>query len=381
MALGHSESVEPDEALADVLAQCAIALGGAEPKTALLLSTHEVDAKPLVQGVRAAYPQVQVVGSTSAAEMSSVRGFQEGSVVLAMFASDVVDVTAGLGTGLADDPVGAARRAVVEAAGKTDREPRLCITTPGTNTDPLRVLEGLRAELGDGVPILGGVSSASLDDPGSALQFCDDRIVDDGVPVLLFSGALACSFGVDNGWRPVGKQASITRVSEGVVDEIDGHPAIEFYERYLGVGTGPAFANPLAVFEAGSDDFYLRAAGAHDETTGSIVINGGAPVDSTVQLAVATTDEIFDGTRSAMRKAMDAYPKGSTPEAGLVFSCLIRKALLGTRVGKETDIAREILGDTVPICGFYSRGEIAPIGSGSNQFHNETIVAVLLGST
>jgi hypothetical protein len=380
MAVGHSENVDLVAALRDVLGQCAQALGDAQPTAGLLLCTHEVDAAPLIEGIRDTYPDIDLVGSTSGAEMSSVLGFQEGSVMLALFASDIVDITVGLGTGLASDPVGSARRAVVEARSKTELPPRLCVTLPGPNPDPQSVLDGLRAELGDEVPVLGGVSSATLADPDAAQQFCNGRAAHDGVPVLLFSGALTFSFGVDNGWRPVGKKGTVTRVSEGVVNEIDDLPATDFYERYLGEGAGPSLANPLAVFEEGSDDFYLRAVAGHDGPTGSIVINGGAPVGSTVQLAVATTDEVFDGTRSAMQKALDGFPGGSDPEAGMIFSCLIRKALLGTRVGKETEIARGVLGEGLPICGLYTRGEIAPIASGSTQFHNETIVTVLLGT-
>jgi hypothetical protein len=380
MALGHSDDVDVEDALDAVLEQCARALGDAEPVAGLLLVTHESDPGPLIEGVRKAHPDVELVGSTSAAEMSSVGGFQEGSVVLALFASDSIAITGGLGTGVGSDPVGAARHAVREAMGKTDLEPRLCITAPAPHQDPLALLRGFREELGDAVPVLGGISSATIEQPATAAQFCDDRVVQDGVPVLVFSGPLASSFGVDNGWRPVGKPGRVTKVSDGLVEEIDGRPALEFYERYLGPGAGPSPANPLAVFEEGSDDFYLRAAAAHDEATGSIVIFGGPPVNSTVQLAVTMTDEIFEGTRSAIRKARQAFPADATPEAGLIFSCMIRKLLLGTKTGTEIDIARGELGEAMPLCGFYSYGEIAPIESGSTQFHNETIVAVLLGT-
>src|SRR5436190_21127143 len=115
MALGHSDEVDLDDALEAVLEQCSEGLDGAEPDAGFLLATYESDPTPLVEGIRKVYPDVELAGSTSAAEMSSVGGFQEGSVVLALFASDTVDVTAGLGTGVAVDPEGAARSAVREA--------------------------------------------------------------------------------------------------------------------------------------------------------------------------------------------------------------------------------------------------------------------------
>lgn len=380
MVVGHSADVDAGDALDEALGQCARALGDDLPKGGLLFSTHEADPAGLISAVLNVYPHVELIGSTSAAEMSSVLGFQEGSVMLALFASDSVDITAGLGTGLHADPAGAARHAVQEALGKTDQEPRLCITTPAITADPLALFESLRGELSDGVAVLGGGSSATLADPGGARQFCNDRIVDDGVPVLIFSGALSYSFGVDTGWRPVGKRAKVTLASGNVVQEIDGRPALEFYERYLGAGTEPAPANPLAVFEEGSDDFYLRVAASHDAATGSILVRGGLPQDATVQLTVAMTEEIFDGAKAAMQKALKAYPTGSDPEAALLVSCVIRKLVLGTRTGTEIEIARRELGEAMPICGFYSFGEIAPIESGPTRLHHEAMVAVLLGT-
>ena len=56
----------------------------------------------------------------------------------------------------------------------------------------------------------------------------------------------------------MGPRATITRTPDAGVLEIDGRPALEFYERYVGAGQPPV-ANPLAVFEEmGSDRFYLR---------------------------------------------------------------------------------------------------------------------------
>jgi hypothetical protein len=64
----------------------------------------------------------------------------------------------------------------------------------------------------------------------------------------------------------------------------------------------------------------------------------------------------------------------------VVFSCMVRKAVLGSQTATETEITRDELAANLPLCGFYSYGEIAPLESGSTQLHNETIVAVLLGT-
>lgn len=382
MVVGHSDEVDAAEAVASVVAQCTECLDGATPSAGLLFSRGS-DFEELASGFAEAYPGVDIIGSTSLGEMSSILGYMEDSVTLALFVSDSVDITDGLGTGLSVDPKGAVRRAVEEARGKTDREPRLCITTPSVARLPRNLLADLRAELGDGVTVLGGGATPMTMAGGAVAgrQFFNSRVVEDAVPVLLFSGPLIFSFGLDAGWRPVGKPGRVTKATLGVVYEIDGEPAVAFYERYLGAGVRPTSANPLAVFEDDSDDFYLRVAFARDKEPGALTVRDGLPEGARVQLTVTVIEEIFGGARSAFQRAVKAYPEGSDPEAVLLFSCAIRKYLLGTRTGQEFDIARTEFGDTVPICGFYSLGEIAPLEAGTpTRFHNETMVAVLLGT-
>lgn len=383
MAVGHSDELDPIDAVRSALDQCRITLAGDVPKAGLLFSTYLPNPDAMVGTIRASYPDLELVGGTTAGEMSSVLGYLEDSVTLALFASDEVDITAGLGEAVSADPGAAAHQAVEEARGKTLLEPRLCITIPSSGGyDPAILLKHLSRELGPDVTILGGASTPPTmhDDPGVAFQFHGDRAQHDSAPILLFSGPLVYSFGAEAGWRPIGRKGTVTRVSNGAVDEIDGQPAIAFFERYLGTGGEPTAANPLAVFEGDSDDFYLRAPAGFDAATGSVSLAGAVALNSVVQLTVAVTDEIFEGTRSAVSQAMRGYPAGLKPDAALIFSCAIRKYVLGSRTGTEIDILRREMGETLPLCGFYSFGEIAPDAAGTSRFHNETMVAVVLGT-
>src|ERR1019366_10257796 len=97
MAVGHSDDVDPGDAIAGAIEQCRISLGGLVPQAGILVSAFDSFDPVLVATVREAFPGVAVMGSISAAEVSSVNGFQEDSVALALFASDSVDVTVGLG--------------------------------------------------------------------------------------------------------------------------------------------------------------------------------------------------------------------------------------------------------------------------------------------
>ena len=387
MAVGHSDDIDLDAALATVFEQCDAALADAEPKAGIIFGAWDIDHQALVSGVRGHYPGIELAGATTAGEMSSVIGFSEDSVALAIFASDAVEITAGIGTNLLDDPAGATSRAVATARSKATLPSRLCLVMPTIGgTEAATIFDGLRLRLGPGVPIIGG--GASPEDPAAPLgatqssQIVNDDVTHDSIAILLFSGDLDFSFGVETGWQGVGPRGIVTRTSPEGVLEIDGKPAIDFYARYLGTGQ-PPIANPLAVFEGGgSDRFYLRTPVNWDPQTGRVAFFGTVPDGAEVQITVAGTEQIFEGARASMQDALAAFPAGKTPDAALLYSCATRRYLLGTRVGREFEMVRDVLGPSVPIAGMYCLGEIAPMTSPDRtQFHNATMVSVLLGAS
>ena len=387
MAVGHSDDIDLDEAIETVLSECDAALAGATPRAALLYISWDADHQRVVDAVRGRYPGIEIAGATSAGEMSSVIGLAEDSVALALFASDVVQFTAGLGRNLAADPVRATRDAVEQARAKSASPARLCIALPMVGGyESAAVFAGLRAALGPNVPVLGGGSAP--EDPAGPLgvtqsrQIVGSEVTEDSIAILVFSGELDFSFGVETGWRGVGPLGVVTRTSPEGVLEIDGRPAIEFYSRYVGTGQ-PPIANPLAVFEGGgSDRFYLRTPINWDPETGRVGFFGVVPDGATVQITVAGTEQIFEGARASMQDALAAFPAGKTPEAALVYSCATRRFLLGTRVGREFEVVRDLLGTSIPIAGMYCLGEIAPMSAPDRtQFHNATLVSVLLGAS
>ncbi|MFI5254971.1 MAG: FIST signal transduction protein, partial [Candidatus Limnocylindrales bacterium] len=280
MAVGHSDDVEPLDAIASAIEQCRTALGELQPQGGVLFSAFGSFDRAILTAVREAFPAATVMGSTSAAEISSVDGYQEDSITLALFASDTVDVTTGLGTGLSDDVDAACQAAASEALAATRRTPSVCIMlTEGFAADPQRTLDAMARALPAGVVIVGGTSAArDFSTVRPSYQFCGDRVTSDGVAVLLFSGPIVASTAVGTGWHTIGATGIVTSSDYGRLDQIDGRPAIQFLARYLDV-TGPAsYGNPLAVVEAGGDESYFRAIQGTDPASGSVWVAGSIPV-------------------------------------------------------------------------------------------------------
>jgi hypothetical protein len=292
-------------------------------------------------------------------------------------------VTVGLGGGGSADVAAASRSAAADALSKTTKDPKLCIVmTEGLLGDPQLALEGISDALPKDVVVVGGASAkhdfaATID----GFQFADDRIVQHGVAVLLFSGPVSFSTAIGTGWRTIGVAGTVTKSGIGTVSEIDGKPATEFLSRYIDASGPAAFGNPLAIVEAGATDSYLRAIQGADPTTGTVLLTGEVPVGSTVQLTTADTDAILQGTEDALARATAEFPADATPEAALIFSCAIRQFLLGTKTELEAKMARSEYGSSIPIAGMYCFGEVGPVrGASSSRFLQETFVTLLLGT-
>ena len=144
MAVGQSDEVEPADAIAAAIEACRLVLGDLRPQAGILFSAFDSFDPSVAVALREAFPDATVMGSTSAAEISSVGGYKEDSLTLAMFASDTVDVTAGIGPALSLDIEAACRGAVAQALGATTKEPKVCIVlAEGFGVDPQQTLEAV----------------------------------------------------------------------------------------------------------------------------------------------------------------------------------------------------------------------------------------------
>jgi hypothetical protein len=385
MAVGQTDELDGELAAAEILQQCGAALDGETPQAGLLLATHDLDLEEFLTAVTDAFPGIKLIGCTTLAPVSSASDYVEGSTTLTLFASDVIGFSTGLGTDVASGVGSAARQAAAEALDDADGKPALAIVTPTMEDfDPAAVSEEMGKALGNDIPVFGGgaVPDFPVMSPWvGAVQFYGDRIVTDSLPVLLLSGPLQVSVGVAHGWKPVGRKAVVTRSKNEVVYEIDGEPVVDFYRHYLGATGEPALANPLALLDEDTGRYYLRAPLVWDEEEGSATFFGSVPEGSTVQVAMASTEEILAGTEASVQEALSGFPKMSKPEGALISACAVRNFLLGSRTSSELDLIKSGLGGDVPIAGFYAYGEIAPLNAESTpRFHNETCVTVLIGT-
>ncbi|MBD2209890.1 FIST C-terminal domain-containing protein [Nostoc linckia FACHB-104] len=384
VVVGHSEDPDSQDAIAEVLEHCVGDLDGVIPQAGILFAAIDFDHALIVKEINQVFPEIELIGCTTDGEASSVLGFQQDSLTLMLLYSDNVEIHAGVGYGAKDNPLEAAKQAVQQATEKSTNSAKLCITVPasyiedGSTTNGELILQGLKLALGAEMPILGGTAGDQFRFT-KTYQFFRNEVLTDALPVLIFSGDIKFSYGIGCGWEPIGRKSIVTKSQETILYEIEGITALAYYERYLG-DRPPTAEHPLAVYEGDSDRYYMRVPNTYDVETGSINFLGNVPEQAIVQVTDISRDDVIAASETSFKNALANYP-GTQPEAVLIFSCCCRRWLLGTRAKEEYQLVKNALREEVPICGFYTYGEFAPLEPhGSSYYHQETFVTLLLGT-
>ncbi|BAT52880.1 hypothetical protein NOS3756_18210 [Nostoc sp. NIES-3756] len=379
IVVSHSNDPDSLSAVQEIIRQSTNSLQGNIPQAGILFAAIDFEHSLILQNIHQAFPGIELIGGTTDGEISSLLEFQQDSITLMLFCSDDIEIRAGVGYQVSQNPIMATREAVEQAKAKTKATPQLCLTHPESlTTSGVSILDGLKMALGEKFPIFGGLA-ADQSAYQNTYQFFQAEVLSDAVPILLFSGKVLFSHGVASGWLPIGKTSKVTKVDKNIVYEIDGKPALEFYRYYLGE-LPPSIENPVAVFTHDETNFYLRAPIAYDEKTGSVTFFADIPVQATIQMAEAGKQDILAASQASFMTAFNNYP-GKEPAGVIFFSCVARRQILGTQTQQEYLNTKNLLNQTLPACGFYSNGEIAPIEStGQTHFHNETFVTLILGT-
>lgn len=356
---------------------------GEIPAACWLFCSTQKRVEDLLRGVIEACECDNLIGCTTDGELSG-DGFSTGSAVLAGIATDEIEFHRARASGLARGGETAGRKLAEKFPPQVAY---LQVFSDGLTGNGSAVIRGIQSVLGQEICIHGGTAG----DDGHferTLQFDGTKILTDSIVGMAFTGEFKFGTGVQSGWSPVGIAKRVTRAWENVVYELNGQPALEVYERFLGKhATGlPAVGveYPLGLvpgqadFE-GDDFFLLRATMSVNREQGSIAFAGEIPEGSLVRLTCGDYASILAAAESAAHQAVKDL--GDSP-IGIVFvySCMARKIVLGRRTGEELERIKAVVGNTVPIVGFYTYGEYCPVKGRQNCFHNETVTISVIGA-
>jgi hypothetical protein len=364
------------ETLVEELEQC--------PNACWLFCPPLPGLEEMIKGICEATGTDQLIGCTTDGEISNA-GLSMNSAVLGGIASDTLEFEIVTVQGLEKDSEASGRQL---AASFSSTPSYLQVFSDGLTGNGCAILRGIADVLGANVPVSGG---AAGDNGGfiKTLQFGRDRIYSDAVCAIGFYGDFKLGTGVKSGWAPIGLAKQVTRARGKTVYELNGEPALNVYERFLGQHAGklPAIGveYPLGFtsFMNGSDErgqYVLRATMSVDRKERSITFAGEIPEGAMVNLTCGDTASILKAAEAAAKEARRAI--GDTaPKVVFCYSCMARKIVLGRRTEEEIEQVRAQFGHQIPIIGFYSYGEFCPVGPvAPSHLHNETITLSVLGA-
>ncbi len=245
----------------------------------------------------------------------------------------------------------------------------------GLHTNGSAMVAGLTSVLPAGTPVFGGLAA---DGPRfeRTWVYCDGQRGEDCVAgVALLGESLELRHGTGAGWDGFGPVRTITRSTGNVLYELDGQPALVLYREYLGDRArdlpASALLFPLTVSSPDGSTSVVRTVLAVDEADQSMTFAGDVPQGWNARLMWTTSDNLMEGAAHAAETAAQT-------DAGLTLavSCVGRRLVLGDRTEEELDCLSDVMGDS-PIIGFYSYGEITPVG-GHCALHNQTMTVTTL---
>jgi hypothetical protein len=252
------------------------------------------------------------------------------------------------------------------------------VLSDGLNVNGSELVAGITGEVGQHVPLTGGLA-------GDGAEFAETLVGADDAPAArrvaalgFYGTAIRIGHGSAGGWDVFGPRRRVTKSAGNVLLELDGEPALDLYERYLGEEDakglpGTALLFPLQICNPDRpENDIVRTVLAVDREKGSMTFAGDVPEGWTAQLMRGNFDRLSAGAADAARQAQPGI--GDTDSVAILVSCIGRRLLMGQRATDELEAAGSELGSTTLRLGFYSYGEISPhAASGACELHNQTM--------
>jgi hypothetical protein len=342
----------------------------------VLLFGHPSNLKneSLFKNIRQSYPNAYILSGSTAGEIFKTRVYDNSLVVTAIWFESTTIKPAHLKIKDRKDSslIGEELVRSFDPEGLS----HVFVLADGLNVNGSELVKGITKHLPEGVGVTGGLV-ADGENFKETLIGADQISKSKNVVALGFYGTrLKIHYGSISGFEPFGPEREITRAEGNILYELDGEPALGLYKKYLGDRLQDlptqCFYFPLYYYTYKMEKGIVRTILGVDERSGNMTIAGDLEQGGTVRLMKTNIDNLVKGAKDAARTCMNTGD--SSPELAILMSCVGRKIIMKQRVEEEIEAIEEILGPQTDLTGFYSYGEIAPIGNSmSPHLHNQTM--------
>ena len=260
------------------------------------------------------------------------------------------------------------------------------VLSDGTSMNGTLLAQGLRERLPEGVCATGGLA-------GDGKRFertwvCCDSDPQEGIVAAIGiygdKDAVGYWHGCKGGWDTFGPERIVTKSQGNLLYELDGRPALELYEEYLGDQASElpssALLFPLALRRQDESRTLVRTVLNISREDSSMIFAGDIPQGSVVQLMQANFDRIIDGAAQAAAM-LSAETIENRDLLSIPISCVGRRLILRHRAEEELEEVLASLPQGTTQTGFYSYGELSPHIGSTCELHNQTMTLTVISET
>lgn len=365
-----------------------LALGSSSPDLVFVFSSIRYDHKKLLKGIRDVIKDSPLVGCTTGGEITS-EGPQNGSVVVSAIKSKGAKIVIGK-----VEKISKNLRKSGEDFGSNltkDIPPEMGGTIfafpDGLSGNMTELVRGIYDSIHPTIDLVGGGAGDEWNFERT-YQFFNDSVLTDSIVGVYINTDIQCGYGVRHGFYPVGEPFLVTKAKGNILYELNQKPALDAYLEYFGLSKDEKGKEKLGAMKEANfyplgvpiwREEYQIVHLNYKNINGSITCANEIPENSIVRIMKTTKEDLLNATRLAVNQAISMI-KGKNIRACFIFDCVSRPLLLEESTADEIKIVRDILGDKVPIAGFYTYGEIGrcSVAGGRPFFHTMTFVISIL---
>ncbi len=373
-SVGHAQALDGREAGLQAAHKALNRFGANTPGLAVVISSHQYQAREVLNGVSSLLGDTPMIGFSSPAGLTH-EGQHPHSVVVALLSGDFQVDTMWL-PGYAQSGRETATKVMQHTQARVERQ-SLLFFADGFNGDA----EQFCSAILPGINITGALSSGDLH-TGNTYQMAGSQTGTGGLVAAFLRGNLKVGVGYDHGWDPVGSQFRVTRSRGFWLRTLDGRPASETYAGLFGYPARDWAFPPLnylaRLYPLGmeqGEDLVVRAP-IRVEADGSFRMNATIRDGIDAYLLVGSRVACERAARHAAQQAL-LQLGDAKPAFALILVDVAWQMLLKAQPGVEIAAVQEILGTKIPIAGGYTLGQVASTETTSPKFLNQHIVVIV----
>ncbi len=218
---------------------------------------------------------------------------------------------------------------------------------------------------------IGGLASGG-GQPGTNALFLNDQMIRSGAVGVAFTGDLAVETVVARGCRPIGTPLMVTDSELNVISKLGDKTPVDVLREIFETATTRekrlirrslqiGIVMDRLAQDRSEGEFLIRNVLGADEEDGTLAIGELVQEGQVVQFFIRDAQAADEDLRLMLEEYVDNLDEGDAPASALLFSCLGRGQYLYGSPDHDIAMFTDMVAD-IPIAGFFSNGEIGPIG-------------------